>query len=57
MIAKLVHLKTPGRLLDLHDYKACNLSMVEILVLDEVDELLNLGFQEEMEEMFCVQIW
>lgn len=35
---------TPGRLLDLIDRKAVNLSAVEILVLDEADEMLNMGF-------------
>lgn len=35
---------TPGRLLDLIDQKALNLSGVEILVLDEADQMLDLGF-------------
>ncbi len=35
---------TPGRLLDLVDQKAFNLSGVEILVLDEADQMLDLGF-------------
>ena len=35
---------TPGRLLDLIDQKAFNLSGVEILVLDEADQMLDLGF-------------
>ena len=35
---------TPGRLLDLVDQKAFNLSKVEILVLDEADQMLDLGF-------------
>lgn len=43
---------TPGRLLDLIDHKAVHLSQVEILVLDEADKMLNLGFKEEMEKVF-----
>lgn len=35
---------TPGRLLDLIDQKAFNLSSVEVLVLDEADQMLDLGF-------------
>ncbi len=35
---------TPGRLLDLVDQKAFNLSGLEILVLDEADQMLDLGF-------------
>ena len=43
---------TPGRLLDLVSSKAVYLSEVEILVLDEADKMLNLGFQEEMTQIF-----
>jgi len=35
---------TPGRLLDLIDQKAFGLGAVEILVLDEADQMLDLGF-------------
>ena len=35
---------TPGRLLDLVNRKSLNLSQVAILVLDEADEMLDLGF-------------
>jgi ATP-dependent RNA helicase RhlE len=35
---------TPGRLLDLVDQRAVNLSNLEILVLDEADQMLDLGF-------------
>lgn len=43
---------TPGRLLDLQSSNAVNLSKVKTLVLDEADKMLNLGFQEEMGEIF-----
>ncbi|MBO9659511.1 MAG: DEAD/DEAH box helicase [Chitinophagaceae bacterium] len=43
---------TPGRLLDLIDHKAVHLSQVDILVLDEADKMLNLGFQDEMDKVF-----
>ncbi len=35
---------TPGRLLDLVDQRAVNLRNVEIFVLDEADQMLDLGF-------------
>lgn len=35
---------TPGRLLDLVDQKALRLSDVEILVLDEADQMMDMGF-------------
>ena len=38
---------TPGRLLDLLDHNALSLSAVSILVLDEADRLLDLGFKDE----------
>jgi len=43
---------TPGRLLDLVSAKALYLSEVEILILDEADKMLNLGFKEEMTKIF-----
>ena len=43
---------TPGRLLDLVDSNAIQLSDVETLVLDEADKMLNLGFKEEIDRIF-----
>lgn len=40
---------TPGRLIDLLDNNALDLRAVSVLVLDEADKMLNLGFQKEME--------
>ncbi|GAB3816449.1 DEAD/DEAH box helicase [Pontibacter rugosus] len=45
---------TPGRLLDLIASKAVRLSEVEVLVLDEADKMLNLGFKEEMDQIFAL---
>jgi superfamily II DNA/RNA helicase len=43
---------TPGRLLDLHRQKALDLSEVKHLVLDEADEMLDLGFLPDVEKIF-----
>lgn len=45
---------TPGRLLDLLAQRALRLSDVEILVLDEADKMLELGFADEMNQLFEV---
>ncbi|WP_439481309.1 DEAD/DEAH box helicase [Cyclobacterium plantarum] len=42
---------TPGRLLDLLSKNAVDLSELKILVLDEADKMLNLGFKEEVNEI------
>jgi len=44
---------TPGRLLDLLGQKALSLDAVSLLILDEADELLNLGFRKEVAEIFA----
>ncbi|MEO6039662.1 MAG: DEAD/DEAH box helicase [Saprospiraceae bacterium] len=45
---------TPGRLLDLLAHNALKLTDLDILVLDEADKMLNLGFQEEMSRIFAL---
>jgi ATP-dependent RNA helicase RhlE len=45
---------TPGRLLDLVSSHAVNLSEVKILVLDEADKMLHLGFKEEIDKIFAL---
>jgi ATP-dependent RNA helicase DeaD len=40
---------TPGRLIDLIERKAINLERISYVVLDEADEMLNMGFQEDIE--------
>jgi ATP-dependent RNA helicase RhlE len=45
---------TPGRLLDLVEHNAMNLSEVSMLILDEADKMLNLGFQVEMNRILAL---
>ena len=42
---------TPGRLIDLMKRGAANLSDVRYLVLDEADEMLSMGFQEDLDSI------
>lgn len=42
---------TPGRLIDLIDRKAINLSTIRYVVLDEADEMLNMGFKEDLDKI------
>ncbi len=42
---------TPGRLIDLLERRKVNLSAVDYLVLDEADEMLNMGFKEDIENI------
>jgi superfamily II DNA/RNA helicase len=45
---------TPGRLLDLVEHNALRLSGVELLVLDEADRLLDLGFADELDRVLAL---
>jgi ATP-dependent RNA helicase DeaD len=40
---------TPGRLIDLLERKAIDLEAIQYVVLDEADEMLNMGFKEDIE--------
>jgi ATP-dependent RNA helicase DeaD len=40
---------TPGRLIDLIERKAIQLNKIRYVVLDEADEMLNMGFREDIE--------
>ncbi len=43
---------TPGRLIDLMNRGAANLDNVKNVVLDEADEMLNMGFSDSINEIF-----
>ena len=45
---------TPGRLLDLAGQRALDLSHVRVLVLDEADEMLDLGFLPDVERIVAL---
>ena len=49
-----VLIATPGRLLDLVDHKAVHLAEVKMLVLDEADRMLDLGFKDEMDRLLVM---
>ncbi len=42
---------TPGRIIDLLERKVLNLKELDFFVLDEADEMLNMGFVEAIEEI------
>jgi ATP-dependent RNA helicase DeaD len=42
---------TPGRLLDLMNRKVIKLGRVTYAILDEADEMLNMGFQEDIDDI------
>ena len=43
---------TPGRIIDLHKQKKLDLSAIKFMVLDEADEMLDLGFLPDVERLF-----
>lgn len=45
---------TPGRLLDLVQQKALDLSAIEILVLDEADRMLDMGFIHDIKKVLAM---
>ena len=44
---------TPGRLIDLSKQKMLDLSKIKFMVLDEADEMLDLGFLPDVERLFA----
>ena len=45
---------TPGRLIELIESKAIHLSETKMLVIDEADKMLNLGFKEEVTKILSL---
>lgn len=45
---------TPGRLLDLHQQKAVRLDDIELLVLDEADRMLDMGFIRDIRKIMAL---
>jgi ATP-dependent RNA helicase RhlE len=45
---------TPGRLLDLHNQRLVSLATIEILVLDEADRMLDMGFLRDIKKIMAL---
>ena len=45
---------TPGRLLDLHNQRVFSLAKVEVLVLDEADRMLDMGFLRDIKKILSL---
>ena len=45
---------TPGRLLDLHNQNAVRFNQVEVLVLDEADRMLDMGFIHDIRKIMAL---
>ena len=50
-----VVIASPGRLLDLHEQKILDLSSIQVVILDEVDRMLDMGFIQDVTRIirFC----
>ncbi len=49
-----VLIATPGRLLDLHNQRLLSLNNIEILVLDEADRMLDMGFLRDIKKIMAL---
>ncbi|MGB1075822.1 MAG: DEAD/DEAH box helicase [Flavobacteriales bacterium] len=49
-----VVIATPGRLIDLAKRKAVVLDQIEFVILDEADEMLNMGFKDELDTILAL---
>jgi ATP-dependent RNA helicase DeaD len=48
---KHILVATPGRLLDLLNRKVIDLSYLKVIILDEADEMLNMGFKPDIDKV------
>ena len=49
-----VLIATPGRLLDLYEQNAINFNQLEVLVLDEADRMLDMGFIRDIKKIIAL---
>lgn len=45
---------TPGRLLDLHEQKAVSFKRIDVLILDEADRMLDMGFARDINKIMSL---
>lgn len=45
---------TPGRLLDLHDQKAVSFKRINVMILDEADRMLDMGFARDLNKIMSL---
>ena len=57
LLAQMWQLATPGRLLDHAQQRTVDLSHVEILVLDEADRMLDMGFIHDIRRVLIFYLW
>jgi ATP-dependent RNA helicase DeaD len=50
-VPRHILIATPGRLLDLMDRKIVDLSYLKFIILDEADEMLNMGFEPDIDKI------